>query len=137
MERLWGVLAAIDVKADLPMHDPRDGLLSLATLELDVKHLANALHGYDNMCAETTYHLTIILALKARVGPVTFRSMKEKIPEIPFDGCMLLEEIKLCHPVAKAFLSFWEEHGRHLIVTLSRGEARVPSPWRGSRAGRC
>lgn len=79
--------------------------------------------GTGNVCAQTAYRLAFVLALKVGIGPTNFRATKDKIPELPSHCSTLPQEVKLCRPAAKAVLSFWEERGRHLALTLARVEA--------------
>lgn len=81
--------------------------------------------GYDNVCIQTVYLLAFVLVLKAAVWQATFRAMKNKIPKLPSDGGTLLEEVKLCCPASKAFLSFWEERSRHPTLNLDRAKAQA------------
>lgn len=125
MEKMWGALSALGIIADPPQHSPEDGISSLATLELGAEHLADALHGYRNVCAQTANFLAFVLALKVGVGPTTSRAMKDKIPELPSNGKTLLEEIKLCRPAARVFLTYWEDRGRQLVLAFARAEAEA------------
>lgn len=59
------------------------------------------------MNAQTAWRLAFVLAYKAGARTKTFICMRDKIPELPEDGEMLIKEVKMTRPVARAFGEFF------------------------------